>query len=162
MRSKSKSRQGKYSLLLLFVGIFAFWWGIAVLAQNNKPGSAAIHVPSASAAEKTMYTLQSIEGPVKIHATLKGDAYTYSGSVPLTSACDELGTGVSITGADTKHVTIVLTLQKPMDGCAYTTSEELEQPFAVSISVASGTKATLDGLTVNGAIVAVRTEVSAN
>ncbi len=149
---RSKGRQSKFSLVLLFVGIFAFWWGIAVLTQNNKSTSTASYVASASPVSTAdTYVPQTVTGPITIHANVKQGTYTYSGSVPLSSTCDELATGVSVTGTNPEHVTIILTLKRPSE-CT-DTSAAPAQPFAVSLSVPANTKAVLDGLTVNGVIV---------
>lgn len=150
---RSKGHQGKYSLIVLFVGIFAFWWGIAVLAQNDKTAYTAPQTASA-ASPAGAYISQTIAGPVAIQATVKGGTvYTYSGSIPLTDICEELGTGIAVNGSNPQHVTIVLTLKEPVAGCAQASGGDTLQPFAVFLSVAPGTKALLDGLTVNGAIV---------
>lgn len=151
---RSKSHQGKFSLVLLFVAIFAFWWGIAVLSQNGKGTYAQPQSVSASATNAGTYAPQNIAGPVDVTLEVKGSTlYTYSGSLMLTSACDTLSTGIAVNGTNPERVTILLNLAKPLDTCTEATGDTLEQPFAVSLAVASGTKAVLDGLTVNGVIV---------
>ena len=150
----SKGRQGTYALLLLFVGIFAFWWGIAVLTQNSKGPYAASRTAEASPLEVGTYTQEGVQVPIAIQTSHKGSLYTYSGTVPLTSVCDKLGTGISVTNTNPAHITVVLTLQRPVSACRELGSSS--QPFAVSLTVASGTRAVLDGVTVNGVIAATQ------
>ena len=136
---QSRAHSGTWSLVLLFVCIFAFWWGIAVLAQNNNVAS----VP---------YAPEGVSGPVAVRITSANNTYTYSGSVPLASPCDELGEGIAVNGQHPPHITVLLTLMKPSVACAQASDGSSSEPFSVSVSVASGTKAVLDGLTVNGII----------
>ena len=158
---RSKGRQGTYSLLLLFVGIFAFWWGIAVLAENDKGTYGAPSTAQASPSNAGTYIAEAVQGPIAVQTMHKGAVYTFSGSVPLASVCDELGTGISVSKSNPPHVTVILTLQKPTNLCAE--GATTTQPFAVSLTVASGTQALLDGVTVNGVIVATRlVDASAN
>ena len=152
-----KGRQGKFSLLLLFVGIFAFWWGIAVLAQNDSPASAQIN-PSVAASDSAAYLPQNISGKVALQVAHTGDVYTYSGALPTPSACDSLGSGIAVQGSDPVHVTVVLTLMKPVVTCSGASSAGEMQPFSVSLSVKPGAKALLDGVTVNGIIMGTTLE----
>ncbi len=152
---RSKGHRSTYSLLILFVGIFAFWWGIAVLARNDKSAPASPYVASASPVSTAdTYVPQTVTGPIAIHSSIKDGTYTYSGSIPLSSECDELGTGISVSGSNPEHVTIVLTLKRP-NQCDIAHVGNVEQPFAVSLAVPTNAKAVFDGLTVNGAIVPV-------
>ena len=155
---RRKSHQGKYSLILLFVGIFAFWWGIAVLAQNDKSASLGTSVsPVAQAAPAPSVdndTFESISNPIAIQETVKGNVYTYSGSIMLPNPCDNVGTGISVNGFNPEHITIFLTLTKSLTGCTDQPQTFTAQPFGVSLTIATGTKAILDGLTVNGIIAA--------
>lgn len=153
---RSRSHQGKYSLILLFVGIFAFWWGIAVLSQTDKSAYPASQA-SASPVSTSSYVPQAVAGTVAVQTSFASGTYTYSGSVPLALSCDELGTGISVTGTNPEHVTIILTIQRPV-GCK-DRDTAVSQPFAASLSVPPNTKAVLDGLTVNGVI--VQTSLSA-
>jgi hypothetical protein len=149
---RSYGRKSTFPLVLLFVGIFAFWWGISVLAQNDTAAPApSIALPaSASTADAS----QNISGPVALNITQKGTVYTYSGSLPVSSSCDDLGTGIAVGGDNSAHVTVLLTVTRPLIPCAETAGDASNEPFSASLSVASGTKPVLDGLTVNGVIVA--------
>jgi len=148
---RSKGYQGKYSLILLFVGIFAFWWGIAVLAQSNKTSTSSTQSAASSAA--LMYTPQTPSGPVELQTIKTPTSYTYSGLLALSTPCDQLGTGLATSGSGTVHVTVALTYMKQVSACkeAFDGSDEL--PFSASLSVPPGTKVVLDGLTINGVIV---------
>jgi hypothetical protein len=145
---QSRAHSGRWSLVLLFVCIFAFWWGIAVLGQNNKGSSNT--QPTANAAS-VAYVPEGVSGPVAVQVAFVNDTYTYSGSVSSASPCDQLGEGIAVHGNNPSHVTVVLTLMK-QSGICTDTMGDANEPFAVSVSVASGTKAVLDGLTVNGII----------
>jgi hypothetical protein len=146
-RMLSRNRPGKLSLLLLFVCIFAFWWGIAVLTQNSAaPGTEQAPVGS------TNTIPQGVSGPIGVDISISNNRYTYSGSVPLVSSCDELGEGIAVHGEDPAHVTILLTLVR-QSACAEAAGGGTEEPFSVSVSASAGAKVMLDGLTVNGVIV---------
>jgi hypothetical protein len=157
---RSKGHRSTYSLLILFVGIFAFWWGIAVLARNDKSTPAVSYVASASPVSTAdTYVPQTVSGPVAIEATIVSGTHTYKGSIPLTSMCDALSTGISVSGSNPEHVSIVLTLKRPST-CAEETTGAMSQPFAVSLAVPSNTEAVFDGLTINGAIVATTLKIT--
>ncbi|HUD02593.1 MAG TPA: hypothetical protein VMR46_01045 [Candidatus Paceibacterota bacterium] len=145
---QNRAHSGKLSLVLLFVCIFAFWWGIAVLTQNNTGAPNA--QPTANAASVASIP-QEVSGPVAVQVSFANNTYTYSGTVPLASPCDQLGEGIAINGKDPSYVTVLLTLMK-QPGICKATSGDTNEPFSVSVSVASGTKAVLNGLTVNGII----------
>ena len=145
---QNRAHPGRLSLVLLFVCIFAFWWGIAVLTQNNTASSSTQSLANAASATPVP---EGVPGPVGMQVAFVKNTYTYSGSVPAASPCDMLGEGIAVNGKNPSHVTILLTLMKQPGTCTDTTGDSNE-PFAVSVSVASGTKAVLDGLTVNGII----------
>ena len=145
---QNRAHSGRLSLVLLFVCIFAFWWGIAVLTQNNS--GAPSGQPTANAAS-VAFMPEAVAGPVAVQVSFANNTYTYSGIVPAASACDQLGEGISVNGSNPSHVTVLLTLMK-QSGICREASGDASQPFAVSVSVASGTKAILDGLTINGII----------
>jgi hypothetical protein len=145
---QSRAHSGRWSLVLLFVCIFAFWWGIAVLGQNNTATPSG--QPTANAAS-VAYVPEAVAGPVAVQVAFTNDTYTYTGLVPLSSPCDELGEGIAVNGRNPSHVTILLTLMKQPGACTET-SGDTNGPFLVSVSVAPGTKAVLDGLTINGII----------
>ena len=148
---RGKGHQSKYSLLVLFVAIFAFWWGIAVLTQNTKPNYTA---PQSVSAVPSSAIPQDISGPVPVQESVSSaGVYSYTGSVPLPDSCDDLGTGISVSGQNPEHVTIILTLTKPLTSCVEAAGTGVQQPFGVSVAAPSGAKAVLDGLTVNGVIV---------
>gem|GEM_PF-2077821 len=144
-----RSHSGRLSLILLFVCIFAFWWGIATLAQNSK---AAPDPTSSTPAAVAAYVPQQVSGPVTMQVAVANDMYTYSGSVPLASSCEQLGEGIAVKGRDPSHITVLLTLTQPATACAEASGGSTSEPFAVSASVTPGTKAILDGITVNGVI----------
>lgn len=148
---RSKGRQGRYSLILLFLGIFAFWWGIAVLGQGGKSDAVQAVAMQQQAA---VYVPQQVSGPLSIATSSNGNTFSYSGSISLSPECERLATGVSVTGASPKHVTVMLTLERKAN-CTSTTTSIVKQPFAVSVEVPSGTSPILDGVTTNGAIVAI-------
>ena len=156
---RSKGRRGKLSLILLFVGIFAFWWGIAVLTQNGK---VLPSLSSASAPSSVAYAIQNFSGPLTVDTSVSNNnVYTYSGSLPLVSSCDQLGTGLAVSGTNPAHVTVLLTLMKPVVDCAEAADGPDDvQPFSVSIAVKPGAKAVLDGVTVNGIIIAAKVETA--
>jgi hypothetical protein len=145
---QNRAHSGKLSLVLLFVCIFAFWWGIAVLSQNNTGSS---NTQATANAASVAYVPEGISGPVAVQVSFANNTYTYSGSVPLTSPCDQLGEGIAVNGSNPSHITVLLTLMKQPGTCT-DTGGDANEPFAVSVSVAPGTKAVLDGLTVNGII----------
>ena len=144
---QNRAHSGRLSLVLLFVCIFAFWWGIAVLTQNNN--GAPSGQPTANAAS-VAYVPEAVSSPVAVQVSFANNTYTYSGIVPAASACDQLGEGISVNGSNPSHVTVLLTLMKQQGAC--TDTGDSNEPFAVSVSVGAGTKAVLDGLTVNGVI----------
>ncbi|HEY5383245.1 MAG TPA: hypothetical protein VIJ88_01680, partial [Candidatus Paceibacterota bacterium] len=148
---RGRGHQGKSFLILLFVIIFAFWWGVSVIAQNEQGPLATLS--SAPPVYLPAAVPQNVPGPVAVLVTQKGTVYTYSGSLPLPSSCDELGTGIAVNGTNPAHVTLLLILSKPLTACAEAAGGVIEEPFSASLSVKPGTKVVFDGLTVNGVIV---------
>ncbi len=144
---QNRAHSGKLSLVLLFVCIFAFWWGTAVLTQNNTPSNTQLAANAASVASIP----EEVSGPIAIQVAFANNTYTYSGSVSAASPCDQLGEGIAVHGKSPSHATILLTLMKHQGACT-DAAGDANEPFSVSVSVATGTKAVLDGLTVNGAI----------
>jgi hypothetical protein len=140
---RRKGHRSKLSLLLLFVVIFAFWWGISVLTQTGVGPSLTASVPS-----------QVPSNLVTVNVTYQNNVYTFAGALPLSAACDEFGSGIAVNGQNPDHVTILLTLAKPFVDCAQAASGP-GQPFSVSLSVQPGVKVVLDGLTINGAIMPI-------
>ncbi len=151
---RRKGHQAKYSLMLLFVGIFAFWWGIAVLAQNDKAPTPTMQAATALPQEMIHASLPSINGALSIHVVKNSGTYSYSGNILLSSPCEELGIGIASSGSSTVHVTIPLTLFAPSNGCNDTSEGTSSAPFSASLSVSPGAKVVFDGVTINGVIVA--------
>ncbi|MGC9602591.1 MAG: hypothetical protein ABSE76_02520 [Minisyncoccia bacterium] len=147
---QNRAHSSTWSLVLLFVCIFAFWWGIAVFTQNST--GVSNQQPTADA-PSVQYVPQGTLKPVEVQVAFANNTYTYSGSMPLDSSCEELGEGISVNGQNPSHVTILLTLVKPSVACAQASEGGTNEPFSVSVLVASGTKAMLDGLTINGIII---------
>lgn len=151
---RRRGRQGKFSLIGLFVVIFAFWWGISVLSQNGAatPADAALPASASSA-----YAPQNITSPLALNVMQKGTVYTYAGSVPLSSSCDQLSTGIAVHGSNPTHITILLTVTKPLVACVGTSGTNTH--FSVSLSVKAGTQAVFDNLMLNGSIVPTALQV---
>jgi hypothetical protein len=114
------------SLVLLLVCIFAFWWGVSVLAQNSSFGGT-----------QTAATGQSNAGPLAITESRSGDTYTYSGNFVPGSACEQIGSGISYSGTAQNQVTILLNTTSASTDCAQAAGTA-SIPFSASIKLAGG------------------------
>ncbi|MDE1925146.1 MAG: hypothetical protein KGH79_03125 [Patescibacteria group bacterium] len=140
----SKMRRSRSALVLLFVGIFALWWGIAVI---NQSGTSTASGSTGAPAPYDAYT----GGPIIVKSSANNGVVSYSGVLALPSPCDMLGSGIAEHGVNPAHVTVALSIIAS-NGCT-AAGAPAEAPFEVSISSGPRTqKPVLDGVTVNGVI----------
>lgn len=135
--------RSKTFLLLLFVIIFACWWGVSVLSQVSNTasiGQAQAPIAVSYVPTTTMIITHSIENGMQ----------TYAGSFTPLSLCDNLGVGNRSNNPGVLHVSIALTLTTTAGPCDLT-GEVSPEPFSVGIT--SDTSPVFDGVTLNGVII---------
>jgi len=116
-------------LVILFIAIFAAWWGVSVLSNVAQVSVTSPQVASANT-------------PVIVHHTHDGINDIFTGSLSLPS-CTSLSTGVQSVGLAPREVTIELST-------ANCTSTSLsDQPFEVEVASADS-QTLFEGVTLNG------------
>ena len=139
--------RSRTALLLLFVILFAFWWGVSIISQKTPP--APIASPQTTLIDNRVAF--STTSPIIVHYSVDKNTHTYSGTLMLPSSCDTLGTGVTTSGSEPIHISILLSVLRSTSNCHEGPGDA--EPFSVSISSKAKSAAPLfDGVTVNSAI----------
>jgi len=141
---RMKARRVKWALWVLFVALFAFWWGVAVLASQESTALATATPADATAVADT-------SGPLRIFHTAVGSQHIYQGIIKLPEACDSVATAVNSLTGTPNHITIALTITRPTD-CA-TAAGDGTPPFRVGYAGSYAQPPVIDGVVINNVIV---------
>jgi len=141
MRKKPHST----ALVLLMVCIFAFWWGISILAEHTFSSSVSASASTAAPTENTE--------PLTVYESSSGQIYTYHGTYAA-GDCDSLGSGARYEGGKNGQVIILLTTISSPTNCADASKAagNETQDFSVSVSVQPGYSIAFQGLMLNGTL----------
>ena len=142
MRYTFDMHRRRTALFLLFVGIFASWWGVSQFGRLSS-------LPSTPEQQSAALPLVQYADPsvVMIEHSQEGDLHTYSGSITLPSECSELGSGIAAQGSPLR-VTILISITSASPCISAT---PMSQPFVVSVSAPEEPQ--FSGITVNGVII---------